>query len=96
MDWEFGSQQTINGRPVYQYDSQSGLLALDISPGDLEKLLKKIGDIPPEGVMVSFPVKTSIRTTVENFTGVKEIKRISQNGTPLLCEAPISLQSYQQ
>jgi len=63
----------INGKKLYDFDQETGVLQVSMSPGDLEKLIDNLGELPPEGKDLAFPTPIGEQA---RFKSVKKIESI--------------------
>jgi len=71
---EYG-RKSGTGKVMYQFDEETGVLEVAMSPGQLETLVQRIGEIPPEGKDVAMSTKFYREHVI--FNGVKKILQIS-------------------
>lgn len=73
----------INGKKVFDFDQETGILKISISPNNLEVLISKIGEIPAEGMDINLPTSFG---EIGRFKGVKKLESIPEKpyilGTP--------------
>ncbi len=68
---------SIQDRKIAEYDKNKGLLSLDMSEGDLEKLIAMLG-ITPKGKDISLPLPPFGHQ--QYFEGVREMKSLYKEG----------------
>lgn len=78
---------SINKKKAYEFDSEKGILRINASESDLEKMLAKIGNIPEQGISLTMPLPF-MQGEAHYFSGVKKIERIP-NEEPFMKSASI-------
>lgn len=63
----------INGRKVYDFDKENGILHVLASPSELEKLKRSLGEVPKEGKYLVLPNPSGLAVPAR-FDGVRSIE----------------------
>ena len=74
-DYGCTTSMEINGQKMYAFDPKTGVLQVSMPPGDLEILMKQIGDLPSTGRDLALPTPF-FADGPARFKGVKRIEPI--------------------
>lgn len=69
----------VNGKKLYDFNQETGVLQVSMSPSDLEILLEQIGNIPEEGKDLVFPTPIGEPARFKSVKKIESIPGIKEN-----------------